>query len=270
MRWQTLAPPRTADSGTVLAAAYDIQKDYFVILKQTQEGPRVTVVSRTGGGQLYPPAELPPSFTPSGLAFHPVNHFLYAYGSQVFVSLDGGSSFSRILSLRTGQTVASFAADVHDGAVAMVTNDGAMFYGTAGIPRMSEVLPAEAAGTTVLVDNTGSGTRSGGTVVHVLVNCEFVFLPTEGIPRMSEVLQAEVPGTAVLVDNTGQWYQVRGNSSTAGVHVEVVDITAGIQVRGNIIFYIQNQQNLLESSNQARATFHVQPSSNGDHETLNR
>ncbi|XP_035683717.1 cation channel sperm-associated protein subunit beta-like [Branchiostoma floridae] len=46
---------------------------------------------------------------------------------------------------------------------------------------------------------------------------------------MSQILQGEVPGTAVLVDNTGQWYQVRVNSSTAGIQTEVVDITGGIQ-----------------------------------------
>ncbi|XP_035685212.1 cation channel sperm-associated protein subunit beta-like [Branchiostoma floridae] len=127
--WETLAPNSGA---AVVSAAYDIQKDNFVILKQTQDGPRVTVVSRTGGGgQLYPPAEFPPSFTPSGLAFHPVNHFLYAYGSQVFVSLDGGSSFDPILSLPVGQSVSSFDADVHHGTVAMVTGEGDIFYGTA-------------------------------------------------------------------------------------------------------------------------------------------
>ncbi|XP_066295526.1 uncharacterized protein [Branchiostoma lanceolatum] len=56
-----------------------------------------------------------------------------------------------------------------------------------------------------------------------------MFYGTAGIARMIQVLQAEVAGTTVLVDNTGQWYQVRVNSSTPGVHAEVVDITAGIQ-----------------------------------------
>ena len=48
------------------------------------------------------------------------------------MSLDGGSSFDPILSLPVGQSVSSFDADVHHGAVAMVTGEGAMFYGTAG------------------------------------------------------------------------------------------------------------------------------------------
>ncbi|XP_021562086.1 cation channel sperm-associated protein subunit beta [Carlito syrichta] len=53
----------------------------------------------------FPPFQFPPSFSsPIGMVFHPRSHFLYAYGNQVWLSVDGGNTFELL-------------ADFHDDVI---------------------------------------------------------------------------------------------------------------------------------------------------------
>ncbi|XP_012868783.1 PREDICTED: cation channel sperm-associated protein subunit beta [Dipodomys ordii] len=45
----------------------------------------------------FPPFHFPASFSnPLGMVFHPRSHFLYVYGNQVWISMDGGNTFELI------------------------------------------------------------------------------------------------------------------------------------------------------------------------------
>ncbi|KAM4853789.1 cation channel sperm-associated auxiliary subunit beta-like [Thomomys bottae] len=45
----------------------------------------------------FPPFQFPESFNiPLGMVFHPRSHFLYVYGNQIWISMDGGNTFDLI------------------------------------------------------------------------------------------------------------------------------------------------------------------------------
>ncbi|KAF7251677.1 Cation channel sperm-associated protein subunit beta [Varanus komodoensis] len=72
------------------------------------------------------------SFIPFGMFFHPNSHFLYVYGNQVWLSVDGGNFFSPMIKLEKEMVVKADMC-VYTQAIVFVTNKGNIFYTKAGL-----------------------------------------------------------------------------------------------------------------------------------------
>uniref|UniRef100_A0A8C9HDP0 Cation channel sperm associated auxiliary subunit beta n=2 Tax=Piliocolobus tephrosceles TaxID=591936 RepID=A0A8C9HDP0_9PRIM len=87
----------------------------------------------------FPIFRFPPSFSsPVGMVFHPRSHFLYVYGNQLWLSVDGGSTF---------QLVADFHDDIikktfhsfYTSAITFVSQRGKVYLTKAGMGRHGAV-----------------------------------------------------------------------------------------------------------------------------------
>ncbi|XP_014645982.1 PREDICTED: cation channel sperm-associated protein subunit beta [Ceratotherium simum simum] len=89
--------------------------------------------------EKFPLFSFPSSFSsPVGMVFHPRSHFLYAYGNQVWLSIDGGNTFE-------------FLADFHDDIIkntyhsfytsdiTFVSQSGKVYLTKAGLERYSKI-----------------------------------------------------------------------------------------------------------------------------------
>nr|KAF6483454.1 cation channel sperm associated auxiliary subunit beta [Rousettus aegyptiacus] len=87
----------------------------------------------------FPYFTFPSSFySPVGMVFHPRSHLLYAYGNQVWLSMDGGNTF---------QLLADFHNDIikntyhsfYTSDITLVSQNGKVYLTKAGLERYSEV-----------------------------------------------------------------------------------------------------------------------------------
>ncbi|KFO18277.1 Cation channel sperm-associated protein subunit beta [Fukomys damarensis] len=87
----------------------------------------------------FPPFHFPASFShPIGMVFHPRSHFLYAYGNQVWLSMDGGNTF---------KLVADFHDDIikkiyhcfYTSDITFVSQSGKVYLTKAGLGTYSEI-----------------------------------------------------------------------------------------------------------------------------------
>ncbi|XP_052594218.1 cation channel sperm-associated auxiliary subunit beta-like [Peromyscus californicus insignis] len=83
----------------------------------------------------FPNFQFPSSFSyPVGMVFHPRSHFLYVYGNQVWLSMDGGNTFELVcdfLSNYVRKTVHSF----YTSAISLITKNGRIYMTKAGLTR---------------------------------------------------------------------------------------------------------------------------------------
>ncbi|XP_051052436.1 cation channel sperm-associated auxiliary subunit beta-like [Phodopus roborovskii] len=83
----------------------------------------------------FPNFKFPFSFSnPVGMVFHPRSHFLYVYGNQVWLSMDGGNSFELVcdfLSNSVRKTVHSF----YTSDISFITQSGKIYKTKAGLTR---------------------------------------------------------------------------------------------------------------------------------------
>ncbi|KAL6064738.1 hypothetical protein STEG23_024820, partial [Scotinomys teguina] len=83
----------------------------------------------------FPNFHFPSSFSnPVGMVFHPRSHFLYVYGNQVWLSLDGGNTFELVcdfLNNYVRKTVHSF----YTSDISFITKNGRIYLAKAGLTR---------------------------------------------------------------------------------------------------------------------------------------
>ncbi|XP_078263134.1 cation channel sperm-associated auxiliary subunit beta-like [Rhinoraja longicauda] len=73
-------------------------------------------------------------FFPTGLFVYPTMYYLYAYGSQVWYSMDGGNSFNLLIKLKVGHVIKAFACPRFN-AVIFITNNNIIYYTRPGMAR---------------------------------------------------------------------------------------------------------------------------------------
>nr|XP_048305413.1 cation channel sperm-associated auxiliary subunit beta isoform X2 [Myodes glareolus] len=82
----------------------------------------------------FPNFHFPVSFSnPVGMVFHPRSHFLYVYGNQVWLSMDGGNTFEFVCDLLSN-FVRKTAHCFHTSSIAFITHNGSIYMKKAGSP----------------------------------------------------------------------------------------------------------------------------------------
>ncbi|XP_052042666.1 cation channel sperm-associated auxiliary subunit beta [Apodemus sylvaticus] len=121
------------DSGIYLLHMKDTKQTFVSVsmLKDGKPSPR----------PKFPSFQFPSTFIlPLGMVFHPRSHFLYIYGNQIWVSMDGGNTFEMICNLFSHHARKSshsfYTSDivfmVEDGRILM-TKAGLLNYGELGV-----------------------------------------------------------------------------------------------------------------------------------------
>nr|XP_014341836.1 PREDICTED: cation channel sperm-associated protein subunit beta isoform X2 [Latimeria chalumnae] len=77
-------------------------------------------------------------FVPRGMFFQPGNHLLYVYGTQVWVSDNGGNSFTRVIKLYDETCVAAVSCE-HVHQLFFITDKGNIYHSTLGAKRYSKL-----------------------------------------------------------------------------------------------------------------------------------
>ncbi|GAB5573104.1 cation channel sperm-associated protein subunit beta isoform X8 [Prionailurus iriomotensis] len=134
---------RKTITSTVVTFLVDQEHSAGVYLFSNQKTTTVSVSTlknnKPGLKPKFPLFVFPSSFSsPVGMVFHPRSHFLYAYGDQVWFSIDGGNTFE-------------FLADFHDDIIkntyhsfytsdiTFVSQSGNVYLTKAGLRRYSKI-----------------------------------------------------------------------------------------------------------------------------------
>ncbi|XP_058150896.2 cation channel sperm-associated auxiliary subunit beta [Dasypus novemcinctus] len=87
----------------------------------------------------FPVFTFPLSFSvPVGMVFHPRSHFLYAYGNQVWLSVDGGNTFELIADFH-GDVIRKSYHSFYTSDIAFVSQSGKVYLTKAGLIRYREI-----------------------------------------------------------------------------------------------------------------------------------
>uniref|UniRef100_G1S5H5 Cation channel sperm associated auxiliary subunit beta n=2 Tax=Nomascus leucogenys TaxID=61853 RepID=G1S5H5_NOMLE len=87
----------------------------------------------------FPIFQFPSSFSsPVGMVFHPRSHFLYAYGNQIWLSVDGGNTFQLIANFHDDIIKKTFHS-FYTSAITFVSQRGKVYSTKAGMGRYSAV-----------------------------------------------------------------------------------------------------------------------------------
>uniref|UniRef100_A0A673V009 Cation channel sperm associated auxiliary subunit beta n=1 Tax=Suricata suricatta TaxID=37032 RepID=A0A673V009_SURSU len=86
----------------------------------------------------FPLFVFPPSFSPVGMVFHPRSHFLYAYGNQVWLSVDGGNTFERLADLRD-DIIKNTYHSFYTSDITFVSQSGHVYSTKAGLRRYNKI-----------------------------------------------------------------------------------------------------------------------------------
>ncbi|XP_076979473.1 cation channel sperm-associated auxiliary subunit beta isoform X2 [Tamandua tetradactyla] len=87
----------------------------------------------------FPVFTFPSSFSiPLGMVFHPRSHFLYAYGNQVWLSMDGGNTFELIADFH-GDVIRKSYHSFYTSDITFVSQSGKVYSTKAGLIRYREV-----------------------------------------------------------------------------------------------------------------------------------
>ncbi|XP_003511872.2 cation channel sperm-associated protein subunit beta-like isoform X1, partial [Cricetulus griseus] len=83
----------------------------------------------------FPNFLFPSSFSnPVGMVFHPRSHFLYVYGNQVWLSMDGGNSFDLLCDFQIN-FVKKTAHSFYSSDISFITQSGRIYMTKAGLAR---------------------------------------------------------------------------------------------------------------------------------------
>ncbi|ELK01138.1 Cation channel sperm-associated protein subunit beta [Pteropus alecto] len=87
----------------------------------------------------FPRFTFPSSFySPVGMVFHPRSHFLYAYGNQVWLSIDGGNTFELLADFHN-DIIKNTYHSFYTSDITLVSQNGKVYLTKAGLERYSEV-----------------------------------------------------------------------------------------------------------------------------------
>ncbi|KAK1339430.1 hypothetical protein QTO34_020113 [Cnephaeus nilssonii] len=87
----------------------------------------------------FPLFTFPPSFSsPVGMQFHPRSHFLYAYGNQIWLSIDGGNTFDLLADFHD-DIIKNTYHSFYNSEIIFVSQRGKVYLTKAGLLRYSEI-----------------------------------------------------------------------------------------------------------------------------------
>ncbi|XP_060128240.1 cation channel sperm-associated auxiliary subunit beta-like isoform X2 [Zootoca vivipara] len=148
-KWHSCLPPKMKGerhfSRRVVSFLVDYEQNTGVALLSQQTQALVSVHKLTDGSmnkkRKFPAFWFPDKrFIPNGLYFHTNSHFLYAYGNQVWISYDGGSTFIPLLNLRAEMIIEADSC-VYTQAIVFVTDAANLIYTKAGLRKYVKLLP---------------------------------------------------------------------------------------------------------------------------------
>nr|XP_042116991.1 cation channel sperm-associated protein subunit beta-like isoform X4 [Peromyscus maniculatus bairdii] len=86
----------------------------------------------------FPNFQFPSSFYhPVGMVFHPRSHFLYVYGNQVWLSMDGGNTFELVCDFLSNY-VRKTAHSFYTSEISLITKNGKIYMTKAGLTRYTK------------------------------------------------------------------------------------------------------------------------------------
>ncbi|XP_036986023.2 cation channel sperm-associated auxiliary subunit beta [Artibeus jamaicensis] len=89
--------------------------------------------------QKFPPFTFPSSFSsPVGMVFHPRSHLLYAYGNQVWLSIDGGNTFE-LLADFYDDVIKSTYHSFYTSDIIFMSQRGKAYFTKAGLETYSDI-----------------------------------------------------------------------------------------------------------------------------------
>ncbi|XP_077863810.1 cation channel sperm-associated auxiliary subunit beta-like [Saccoglossus kowalevskii] len=133
----------------VISLLYDNEKDAVIAIKTSKEtgynSLSVTECNHSMGicsaqQTAYQSFTFPETFQPHGMILHPQHYALYVYGSQVWLSLDGGNYFTQIISLSDNEMIVSSISNYYSDSILFVSNKHRLFYGKAGLNRLTLIM----------------------------------------------------------------------------------------------------------------------------------
>ncbi|XP_055497174.1 cation channel sperm-associated auxiliary subunit beta-like [Leucoraja erinacea] len=138
--WNSCLPPVIPLVG-IIATIWDNQRKTIIILSfQTKVAVTVckwdddfNILEIKAFQQFYFPD---PEFSPTGLFLYPTMYYLYAYGTQVWYSKDGGNSFKLLLKLKDDNVIKAIACP-RTNAVIFITDNNVIYYTRPGLARYS-------------------------------------------------------------------------------------------------------------------------------------
>ncbi|KAF6129147.1 cation channel sperm associated auxiliary subunit beta [Phyllostomus discolor] len=87
----------------------------------------------------FPPFMFPSSFSsPVGIVFHPRSHFLYAYGNQVWLSIDGGNTFELLADFHD-DVIKSTYHSFYTSDIIFLSQSGKAHFTKAGLETYSDI-----------------------------------------------------------------------------------------------------------------------------------
>ncbi|XP_049626681.1 cation channel sperm-associated auxiliary subunit beta [Suncus etruscus] len=87
----------------------------------------------------FPVFNFPATFwNPTGLVFHPRSHFLYAYGNQIWLSMDGGNAFELLADLRS-DVIKETSHSFYTSDVVFISQSGKIYRTKAGLRRYEKL-----------------------------------------------------------------------------------------------------------------------------------
>uniref|UniRef100_A0A8B7VX65 Cation channel sperm-associated protein subunit beta n=1 Tax=Castor canadensis TaxID=51338 RepID=A0A8B7VX65_CASCN len=87
----------------------------------------------------FPTFQFPYSFSiPTGMVFHPRSHFLYVYGNQLWISMDGGNTFELVADFYGG-VIKSIYHSFYTSDIALVARNGRVYLTKAGLRRYARI-----------------------------------------------------------------------------------------------------------------------------------
>ncbi|XP_013372598.1 PREDICTED: cation channel sperm-associated protein subunit beta isoform X2 [Chinchilla lanigera] len=87
----------------------------------------------------FPLFHFPSSFSkPTGMVFHPRSHFLYAYGNQVWLSMDGGNNFKLIGDFHDDIIRRTYHC-FYTSDITLISQSGKVYLTKAGLETYSEI-----------------------------------------------------------------------------------------------------------------------------------
>ncbi|KAL1789363.1 cation channel sperm-associated protein subunit beta [Sigmodon hispidus] len=103
--------------------------------KQTSVSVSVLKDGKPNLRPKFPNFRFPSSFFhPVGMVFHPRSHFLYVYGNQVWLSMDGGNNFELLCDFLS-HYVTKTAHSFYTSDIAFITKQGVIYTTKAGLTR---------------------------------------------------------------------------------------------------------------------------------------
>ncbi|XP_006839696.1 PREDICTED: cation channel sperm-associated protein subunit beta [Chrysochloris asiatica] len=127
----------------VITFLIDIERNNGIYLlsnqKETIASVNILKNNQPSLQSRFPKFVFPSSFSvPIGMVFHPRSHFLYAYGNQIWLSMDGGNTFDLIADFYHDVIRRSFHS-FYTSDITFVSQHGKVYFTKAGVKRYSEI-----------------------------------------------------------------------------------------------------------------------------------